>query len=112
MIKILKNYFRFGSCKSFSARSISHRVRRSRHSVAGAMTTADDGKFCLADYDAIGFDMDHTLAKYKLVNLLNVRMLSYFIAFIVCSMIYFFQLSVSLLKFSIVFKKKFKRYTY
>lgn len=70
------------------------------------MTTADDGKFCLADYDAIGFDMDHTLAKYKLVNLLNVRMLSYFIAFIVCSMIYFFQLSVSLLKFSIVFKKK------
>ncbi|XP_078322782.1 5'-nucleotidase domain-containing protein 1-like [Crassostrea virginica] len=72
MIKILKNYFRFGSCKSFSARSISHRVRRSRHSVAGAMTTADDGKFCLADYDAIGFDMDHTLAKYKLVNLLNL----------------------------------------
>ena len=70
------------------------------------MTTADDGKFCIADYDAIGFDMDHTLAKYKLVNLLNVRMLSYFIAFIVCSMIYFFQLSVSLLKFSIVFKKK------
>ena len=70
------------------------------------MTTADDGKFCIADYDAIGFDMDHTLAKYKLVNLLNVRMLSYFIAFIVCGMIYFFQLSVSLLKFSIVFKKK------
>nr|XP_022293186.1 5'-nucleotidase domain-containing protein 1-like isoform X1 [Crassostrea virginica] len=28
--------------------------------------------FCLADYDAIGFDLDHTLAKYKLVDLMNL----------------------------------------
>lgn len=28
--------------------------------------------FCLAGYDAIGFDLDHTLAKYKLVDLMNV----------------------------------------
>lgn len=32
----------------------------------------DSTTFCLADYDAIGFDLDHTLAKYKLVDLMNV----------------------------------------
>lgn len=38
-----------------------------------AMSSAEE--FCLADYDAIGFDLDHTLAKYKLVDLMNVRLL-------------------------------------
>ncbi|OWF48503.1 5'-nucleotidase domain-containing protein 1-like [Mizuhopecten yessoensis] len=28
--------------------------------------------FCLSDFDAYGFDMDHTLAKYKLVNLMQL----------------------------------------
>ena len=37
-----------------------------------AMSSAEE--FCLADYDAIGFDLDHTLAKYKLVDLMNVRL--------------------------------------
>uniref|UniRef100_K1PRP4 5'-nucleotidase domain-containing protein 1 n=1 Tax=Magallana gigas TaxID=29159 RepID=K1PRP4_MAGGI len=36
------------------------------------MKNADDRNFCLADYDAIGFDVDNTLAKYKLVNLMNL----------------------------------------
>ena len=27
----------------------------------------------LADYDAIGFDVDHTLAKYNIPNLFRVR---------------------------------------
>lgn len=30
--------------------------------------------FCLTDYDAIGFDLDHTLAKYKLTEICKVRM--------------------------------------
>lgn len=50
-----------------------HRVRSSVLSLTGAMKNADDRNFCLADYDAIGFDLDNTLAKYKLVNLMNVR---------------------------------------
>ena len=29
--------------------------------------------FCLKDYDAYGFDLDHTLAKYKLKDLMRVR---------------------------------------
>ena len=28
--------------------------------------------FCLTDYDAYGFDLDHTLAKYKLTELCRV----------------------------------------
>eukprot|EP00105_Crassostrea_gigas_P028863 XP_011450639.1 PREDICTED: 5'-nucleotidase domain-containing protein 1 isoform X1 [Crassostrea gigas] len=32
----------------------------------------DSSTFCLAGYDAIGFDLDHTLAKYKLVDLMNL----------------------------------------
>ena len=28
--------------------------------------------FCLRDYDAYGFDLDHTLAKFNLVNLTKV----------------------------------------
>lgn len=73
---LLKNYFRFVRrvpIKRLLARNNFHRVWSSELSYTGAMN-ADDGNFCLADYDAIGFDLDNTLAKYKLVNLMNVRM--------------------------------------
>lgn len=72
---LLKNYFRFvrrPPTKRLRGRNF-HRVRSSVLSLTGAMKNADDRNFCLADYDAIGFDLDNTLAKYKLVNLMNVR---------------------------------------
>lgn len=34
---------------------------------------------CLRDYDAVGFDLDHTLAKYNLVNQIQVVILSFYI---------------------------------
>lgn len=72
-----KNNFRFvrrSPTKCLWTRNSFHRVRSSELSLTGTMKNADDGDFCLADYDAIGFDLDNTLAKYKLVNLMNVRM--------------------------------------
>ena len=35
---------------------------------------------CLADYDAYGFDLDHTLAKYKLVEFFDVSVKSFLTA--------------------------------
>ncbi|XP_061176710.1 5'-nucleotidase domain-containing protein 1-like [Saccostrea echinata] len=48
-----------------------YRVRNPCSFTTNAMTDGDD-KFCLADYDAVGFDLDHTLAKYRLVELMNL----------------------------------------
>lgn len=81
---LLKNYFRFVRRPRLRGRNF-HRVRSSELSLTGAMKNADDRNFCLADYDAIGFDLDNTLAKYKLVNLMNVRipitwLLSFYLA--------------------------------
>lgn len=35
-------------------------------------------KFCLDKFDVFGFDLDHTLCKYKLVNLFNVSNALYY----------------------------------
>ena len=40
------------------------------------MEQNNDKFCCLADYDAYGFDLDHTLAKYKLVDLITVSLFS------------------------------------
>ena len=37
-----------------------------------AMADDQEAMFCLQDYDAYGFDLDHTLAKFNLVNLTKV----------------------------------------
>ena len=37
-----------------------------------AMADDEEAMFCLQDYDAYGFDLDHTLAKFNLVNLTKV----------------------------------------
>ncbi|XP_048239965.1 5'-nucleotidase domain-containing protein 1-like [Haliotis rufescens] len=36
------------------------------------MSSGHPSTICLADYDAYGFDLDHTLAKYKLVEVFNL----------------------------------------
>ena len=40
--------------------------------------------FCLEDYDAYGFDLDHTLAKFNLVNLIEVIIGAALITYITC----------------------------
>lgn len=96
---LLKNYFRFvrrPPTKRLRGRNF-HRVRSSVLSLTGAMKNADDRNFCLADYDAIGFDLDNTLAKYKLVNLMNVRVpITWLLSFyLVCEKHVIILLSVS-----------------
>lgn len=49
-------------------------VDRSRPSIDGMdVHRPETEMFCLRDYDAYGFDIDHTLAKYNLVELFKVR---------------------------------------
>lgn len=105
---LLKNYFRFvrrPPTKRLRARNNFYRVRSSELSLTGAMKNADDRNFCLADYDAIGFDLDNTLAKYKLVNLMNVRVpIIWLISFyLVCEKHVIILLSVSYETWSMFF---------
>ena len=48
-------------------------VRRLSQFHAGMDHQESKKTLCIKDYDAIGFDIDHTLAKYNIPNLFDVR---------------------------------------
>lgn len=81
---LLKNYFWFVCwffIKCFRGRNF-YWVWSFVFFLIGVMKNVDDWNFCLVDYDVIGFDVDNMLVKYKLVNLMNVRIFIIWFVFV------------------------------
>lgn len=47
-------------------------TRRRSGTVADGSAVSGGSSFCLADYDAVGFDLDNTLARYRLAELFDL----------------------------------------